>query len=83
MTGDPCLRCTLPDCDERSPRCALRRLHQSYEFKRRRGEAHAASDAERQAGNAMFAIWLADAEADASEGRRAWPRRSQRHRKAT
>jgi len=34
----PCFSCALPDCDDRSRRCALRRALNTYDSYRRRGE---------------------------------------------
>ncbi|WP_313193077.1 hypothetical protein [Shinella zoogloeoides] len=35
----PCLSCPLPDCDDESPKCPLRRILSRESAMRRRGEA--------------------------------------------
>ena len=37
MRDHPCFSCTLPDCDERSKACALRKAYNASEWKRKRG----------------------------------------------
>lgn len=37
MTDDPCLRCVLPDCNEESPRCLLRKAANDAARARRNG----------------------------------------------
>lgn len=72
---DPCFRCALPDCDDRSPRCLLRQLHRSYEAKRRRGRADEATEAERAAVAARHHAWVLERMAQAAEGVRPFKRR--------
>lgn len=75
MTGDPCFSCLLPDCDDGSPRCGLRRLHRSYEAKLRRGRVDEATDAERAAAAARYHDWVLERLALAAEGVRPFKRR--------
>lgn len=74
MRNDPCFTCPLPDCDHRHQRCAVRRLHKSYEAKRRAGNAHLATDLEREGHNVLYNIWQMDRKAEASEGGRPFRR---------
>lgn len=39
MHDHPCLHCTLPDCDEASPRCALRVAYNRAQSRSERGMA--------------------------------------------
>ncbi len=39
-----CFRCPLPDCDERHPRCPLRRAYGQFGYAVRNGELAALSD---------------------------------------
>lgn len=54
----PCLDCPLPDCDETSSKCNLRRAANTYHNLRRRGEH--ISDEVRQRYNIAFAELHAD-----------------------
>lgn len=74
--ADPCLACTLPDCDDRSPACPVRRLRRSLFNKAKRGEQHLITDDERAANNRFHEIWRIDRIAEASEGGRSFRRGS-------
>lgn len=39
MHDHPCLHCTLPDCEEGSPRCALRTAYNRAQYRSKRGMA--------------------------------------------
>jgi hypothetical protein len=75
VRDDPCFHCPLPDCDDRDPRCCVRRLAKSYESKRRRGAVDSATPEERTAALQIWRIWAFDRMAEASEGGRAFTRR--------
>jgi len=74
MTDDPCLRCALPDCDETSPRCAIRRLARSYSAKIKEGRQDEITPAERLAAKEAFKFWNNERLAQASEGIRPFRR---------
>lgn len=69
MKDDPCFRCILPDCDEHAPDCALRRIANRVDRKRRHGRACEVTAEERAAYNALFRIWKIDDLAKRSEAR--------------
>lgn len=74
MRDDPCLSCTLPDCDDRSPKCAIRLLYNSYHRKLRAKRHDLITDAERQAWNDRFHDWYLDRCAEAADGIRPYKR---------
>lgn len=63
----PCLNCPLPDCDENSPRCALRQARRLFDRMSRKGWAHLLTDAEREAYNCWFQMWKINHDAEARE----------------
>ena len=71
---DPCMRCTLPDCDEMSVKCEMRRLYRSYTRKINRKEKHLVTAEERLAMNWYFEVWHLERAAEASEGGRPYMR---------
>lgn len=75
MTDDPCFRCVLPDCDETSPRCLVKRLALQYDHKRRCGRLEEVTPAEREASTAKFTTWHLERMAQASEGVRPYKRK--------
>lgn len=75
MTRDPCFTCTLPDCDDTSPRCGLRRLYRSYCRKVRAQQKQLITDDEREANNRIFEMWKLERLALAAEGVRPYRRR--------
>lgn len=64
---DPCFSCALPDCDESSPRCALKRAHSDYQKARRKGELPRVSQTVRDGYNAWFTTWRLERDAKRSE----------------
>lgn len=74
MSDDPCLRCTLPDCDETSASCLVRRLTRQYDFKVRNGRHDQITDDERHASTLKFTFWHQERMALASEGVRPYRR---------
>lgn len=74
--ADPCLSCTLPDCDDRSPACPVRRLRRSYYNKLEHGQEHLITGEERAASNRFHEIWRYERAAEASEGGRTFRRGS-------
>lgn len=74
MRDDPCFSCPLDDCDDRSPRCVIRRLSNAYDAKVRRGEKHLITEQEREANNSIFHIWKLDRDVQAAEGVRPYKR---------
>jgi hypothetical protein len=74
MKDDPCFRCTLPECDDRSRSCEVRRLHRSYCSKVRNGQHEQITDQERLANNRIFDSWHFERAAEASEGGRPYRR---------
>ncbi|MBP0439605.1 hypothetical protein [Tianweitania sediminis] len=67
MTGSPCLQCPLPECNEASKRCLLRRGFNAVQNKKRRDLASVTAE-ERQAYNEHFYIWTMEKRARVSEG---------------
>lgn len=68
MSNDPCLKCPLPDCDEESPKCALKRAKAEY---RRQAEKIGAVNVspELRAGNSLaYRVWKLEDLARKSEG---------------
>jgi hypothetical protein len=74
VNQDPCFRCTLKDCDEKHPQCAVRLLHRRYQKKVRAGRHGEVTDEEREANNRTFQFWQLERRAEASEGGRAFRR---------
>lgn len=72
--SDPCLSCSLPDCDDGSPRCNVRRLYRNYCAKIKRGEKQLITEEERAAMNRHFELWHLERAAEASEGGRPYVR---------
>ena len=67
MRRDPCFRCPLPDCDERSPHCALRQAANHYSRLLDRGIEP--NREERDDYNAWFRMYAAERKARLSEAR--------------
>lgn len=74
MRDDPCFRCRLPDCDERSAHCVVRQLAGSYDRKLRRKEHATIDQTERDAATCLFDFWRLERMAEASEGGRPYRR---------
>lgn len=75
MRDDPCFRCQLPECDDKSPRCIVRKLSNSYYKKHRDGKSDLITADERDANCRIFHIWKLDRMADAAEGVRPYRRK--------
>lgn len=67
MKNDPCFSCSLPECDDRDPRCKVRVLANSYSYKMKRAP-NSVTDVEREAATRQFHYWNLDRQAEASEG---------------
>lgn len=67
LAADPCFSCPLPDCNEDSPRCALKRAHSEYSKARRKGELSTISPTVRDGYNAWFTTWRLERDAKRSE----------------
>lgn len=65
----PCLSCTLPDCDDRSPRCELRRAVALYSRTRKHGGV-VTDDLRAAATTAHYELWQLEARARRSEVRK-------------
>ncbi|MHB2265019.1 hypothetical protein [Aliihoeflea sp. PC F10.4] len=74
MNDDPCLQCTLPDCDETSKGCLVRRRSRQYDLKLRNGQHGDITDDERHASTLLFKSWHLERMALASEGVRPYKR---------
>ncbi len=83
MQQSPCFTCQLPDCDDRSPHCALRRLSNAAKAKRRADGPNAPTDIERAAASEWFRSWRLERHAEASEGVRPYKRFNQREAAAS
>lgn len=57
MSDSPCLRCPLPDCDEASRMCLLRRAANTYSTLQKKGEAGSITEEVRAGYNEHFQIW--------------------------
>lgn len=68
MTYDPCLHCTLPDCDEKDKRCGLTRMRNLYNNYKRQGRLEEAPPHVREAYNAWYLIYEIERAARKSEG---------------
>ena len=75
---DPCFTCQLSECDDTSPRCAMRRLNNLYLSKLRRGEKDLITAKERAANNFIWKIFNLERCAEAAEGGRPYKRWEQR-----
>ena len=62
----PCLSCRLPDCDDRSARCELRRAARLYD-RARRGEEVMTDEVRHAAVIAFRELWDLEREARQSE----------------
>lgn len=71
MTNDPCFNCPLPDCDEESPRCALKRANAAYSQWKKRGQLAEMPPAVRQGHNAWYHAYKLERDARRSESGRA------------
>lgn len=71
---DPCLSCTLPDCDEDSPDCKAKQLTRRYNNKLRNGGRDSITEAERAAMCRHFEIWDLERRALAAEHVRPYKR---------
>ena len=74
MSDDPCFSCVLPDCNDKDPRCGVRKLYRSYGNKVGRKEHHLITDAERAAYNQIWGDWKLERLALAAEGVRPFKR---------
>lgn len=71
LVASLCIKCTLPECDERSRRCRIRHAKSLADKKRRDGIADQITPEEHAASNEMFNIWKVEKLATISEARRA------------
>lgn len=69
MKVDPCFSCPLPDCDDTSSQCNLRKCAVIVSRKRKNKEHHLISDYERQGDNARYLVWEIERAARLSEAR--------------
>lgn len=72
MMDDPCFKCTLPDCDETSPKCDLRKLYQAADRKSKRKSRPELTPLEHEGRRAFYSIWRLEHEAKISEARPAF-----------
>lgn len=54
---DPCFTCPLPDCDDTSPRCALKRAKGEYRRQVEKIGAENVSPELRAANTAAYRVW--------------------------
>ncbi len=64
---DPCLSCALPDCDEASPKCGLKRANAAYSKIKRQGRLDDAPRAVKDGHNAWYHAYKLEREARRSE----------------